>query len=479
MYDEDNLSRFIINRATLDEYCENNFVSNARLWNGESERGFWDDDENCVGAEDDHTHNNKNIYEIIRNKALSIIEHNKALSKARVDVEDAVKVIFILFQAGTIDFHSEPEDFDEHFFFEVDKVTKKVSQLLVRNNSHNCTALLNFPIDLISTLDELKILKLHNVIVSPPKNMRGNRATGFSLQSRPLRNLEELDITYSKMRDSAVSLETQFFQLLPKLESITFRLFTGKTETLYIRNVLNDMQSSFCACRNTLRTIDFSYSMCTQDELKTLLVHAVPKLPNLVHVNVSGNRITSLQQIALRIEKIQKMTQSTLQCQNSLQILDLSWNTVVLKINTDPKEKAALITILQTFKGLYRLGNNINMKEYPPDMTYQLRMNHAGRRLVDVRDLRHKSISLSLLPFVLERAFRTSSNIYPWYLRDEKKKDPTGIYYLLRSGPILQTFLLHQLAGNACPAPERKNDDSFCKEKPQKRRKIILSKFEQ
>lgn len=477
MYEEDSLSRFIINRANNDEYCGNNIAFKTSLCNSESQSGFLNDDGYCVGADYDHTLNNENVHEIIRNKALSIIEHSEALSKDRVDVEDAVKMIQILFQAGTLDLLSDPEDFEEQFFFEVDQVTRKVSQLLVRNNSRNYDAPLHFPIDLISSLDELKTLKLFNFNVSPPKNVRGSRATSFSLRSQPLRNLKELDITYSKTGEGALVLKTQFFHLLPKLESITFRLYTGRTETMYIRNVLNDMQSSFCACRKILRSVDLSYSMCTQDELKTLLVDAVPKLPNLVIVNVSGNRIESIQQIAQSIDEIQKRTNSTLQCQNSLQILDLSWNTVVLKIKTDPKEKAALMTILRTFKGLYNIGNNINMKEHPPDMTYQLRINHAGRRLVDARALRHKSFSLSLLPFVLERAFRTSMDIYPWYWRDEKKKDPTGIYYLFRSGPILQAFLLHRLAENVCVEPERENDDSFCEEKQTKRRKIIFSKF--
>ena len=466
-----------MNRTEITELCRNNVVSETKFYNIEIEGGFWEDDEYGAGKELNPIHNNSSsIYEIVRRKALSIVEHNEILSRDRIDTNDAVNLVFILFYSGNLNLHSDPEDFQNRFSFEVDEITKKVNQILIRDSFHDNDAPLQVPIDIISSLDELKDLKLSNTNVLSTDIMQEKKSTSLSLKRRSLCNLKNLDITYSRMGGGGAVLETQIFHLLPKLESITFRLFTGRTETMYIRNVLDDMQSSFCACQKTLTSVDLSYSMCTQDELQTLLLDVVPKLPNLIRINVSGNKIESVQRISESINKTLRITSSRLKYQNSLQVLDLSWNAIMLKIKNNPEEKAALMTVLHIFKGIFNLGDNINIKEYPPDMRYQLRMNHAGRRLTEGRCLCDKSISISLLPFALERAFQKSRDIYPLHCRDERKKDPTGIYYLFRSGPILHAFLRHRLADNSHVNPGRINDGG-CQPRKHKRRKIGLSEF--
>lgn len=188
--------------------------------------------------------------------------------------------------------------------------------------------------------------------------------------------------------------------------------------------------------------------MCTQDQLEALLVEVAPKLPNLTHIDISHNKIQSLQRIADMINKQRGISNGRCQSQNNLRCLDLSWNTVTLKLKNDKKEKAALMTILRTFKGLYDLGNDVNLEEHPPDVRYQLIMNHAGRKIVEACYRCHKPISVKILPLLLERAFEKSQDIFPTYFRDEKKKDPTGIYYLFQSGPILQAFIQHRIADN-------------------------------
>lgn len=469
----------MMNLTETTELCGNNVVSKTKMHNIEIEGGFWEEEEEeyDVGEEFNPTHNNSSsIYEIVRIKALSIVEHNETLSRDRIDTNDAVNLVFILFYSGHLNLHSDPEDFQDSFCFEADEITKKVSQLVIRDSSQYSDAPLQVPIDIISSLDELKDLKLSNTNVLSTNTMQEKKSTSLSLKRRSLWNLKNLDISYSKMGGGGAILETQIFHLLPKLESITFRLFTGRTETVYIRNVLDDMRSSFCACQKTLTSVDLSYSMCTQDELQTLLLDVVPKLPNLIRINVSGNKIESVQRISESINKILRITSSRLQYQNSLQVLDMSLNAIMLKINNDPEEKAAIMIVLHIFKGVFNLGNNINIKEYPPDVRHQLRMNHAGRRLTEVRCMCDKSISIGLLPFALERAFQNSRDIYPLHWQDEKKKDPTGIYYLFRSGPILHAFLQHRLADNSHVNPDKRNDGD-CQPRKPKRRKIGLSEF--
>ena len=131
------------------------------------------------------------------------------------------------------------------------------------------------------------------------------------------------------------------------------------------------------------------------------------------------------------------------------------------------------MTILGTFKGLYTLGNNININEYPPDLRYQLRTNHAGRRLLDPCSICHQKLFTPLMPFLMERAFSKSQDIYSSYWRDERPKDPTGVYYLFRSGPILHAFLRNRLAeaSYTCSVSNPRND---CYEVPRKRKRRKL-----
>ncbi len=367
------------------------------------------------------------LRECIRMRALAIVEYSDILSK--LDVEDAINLVIILFQTGHLNLYSDPEDFQDHFLFSSDESTKKVNQLVLQNSPESDSPL-QFPAESISSLDALKDLKLSNVNVISSNMTPDKSMTSIPhMKQRMLCNLTNLDISFWKLEHEGAVLETKIFHLLPKLESITFRIFTGKTEKLYFRNVLSDIGNRFCMCQKTLRSIDMSYSKCTEDELKTLLVDVVPKLPNLVHINMSYNKIESIQRVAECISANRSVTN------NSLQILDLSWNAAIGKMHGH-KEKASLLMILRAFKGLYNLGNDIDAMAYSLDVKYQLQINHSGRRLTEDFSLVHKTIPKGLIPFVLERAFQKSLDIYPTYWRQERKKDPTGVYYLLQNWSI-------------------------------------------
>ncbi len=404
-------------------------------------------------AEIDYLHcDDVRFSETIRRKVMSFIRHNKMFSNDKVDMQDAFSLVLILFQLDRLHLNSIPEDFQDHCFFGVEKTRKKVNQLVLQKASTSC-----FPLDSISSLEALKDLKLYNVNIGSSTAQKSNQSDELQRHQQSLHNLKNLDVSFLIKEGQEACLETRIFHLLPKLESVMFRIFTGRTEKLYFRNVFHDIGSDFCACQKTLRSINLSHSMLTEDELQNLLVHVVPKLSNLVSINASANKITSVQKIAEYIKKERNVAN------DSLQVLDLSWNAIVQNVENEPREREALMTILTAFKGLYNIGDNFNLVNYGPEMRYQLQINHAGRRLIEDSSLSNKPILTSLMPFVLERAFQNSRDIHTAFRRSDREKDATGIYYILRSEPIFRACLRHA---------ESRTDSTTLSKRKHKRRKI-------
>ena len=100
----------------------------------------------------------------------------------------------------------------------------------------------------------------------------------------------------------------------------------------------------------------------------------------------------------------------------------------------DPKEKAAILSLLQTINTVYNLEGRWK-DDYVPDVEYALRTNHAGRSIVESRV--DRSFPLSVWPIVLERSFKNSGHIYVFHSDLRERKNHTGLYYLLRDGPAL------------------------------------------
>jgi hypothetical protein len=116
-----------------------------------------------------------------------------------------------------------------------------------------------------------------------------------------------------------------------------------------------------------------------------------------------------------------------------LQVLNLYDTPVMEKMKEDPKEREAVLSLLKTRSSICNLGGR-KKDDYPADVECALRFNHAGRNVT----FDDKSIPLSLWPIILERAYEKSNNrIYDKRYYEEKKKNPTGLYYLLREGPLL------------------------------------------
>lgn len=413
-------------------------------------------------TEIDHLHGDDDddvsFSETIRRKAMSFIKRNRMFSKDKVHMQDAVSLVLILFQLDRLHLHSDPEDFQDNCFFGVEKTTKKVNQLVLQKASTSC-----FPLESISSLEALEDLKLYNVNIRSLITPNTDQYDGLQIHRQTLHNVKNLDVSFLMKEGEETVLETRCFHLLPKLESIMFRIFTSRTEKLYFRDVFNDLGSKFCACQKTLRSINLSHSMLTEEELKNLLVNVVPKLDSLVTINASANKIASVQQIAACINNNRSIAN------DSLQVLDLSWNAIVRNVENDPREREALMTVLTAFKGLYNIGDNFNLIDYGPAMKYQLQINHAGRRLVEDSSLSNKPILTSLMPFVFERAYQKSRDIHPSFRRSDREKDATGIYYLLHSEPVLRGYLRN---------PESGNNGAALSKRKYKRRKTSSHSYE-
>jgi len=116
-----------------------------------------------------------------------------------------------------------------------------------------------------------------------------------------------------------------------------------------------------------------------------------------------------------------------------LQVLNLYDTPVMEKMKEDSKEREAVLSLLKTRSSICNLGGR-KKDDYPADVECALKCNHAGRNVT----FDDKSIPLSLWPTILEMAHEKSNDrIYDKQYYEEKEKNPTGLYYLLREGPVL------------------------------------------
>ena len=211
-------------------------------------------------------------------------------------------------------------------------------------------------------------------------------------------------------------------------------------------------------------------------DLERLLYEIQPLFPNLHTMDVWNNGIRSLRGIEDRTK--QMMTSSS---SNNLRRLNLGRNPVLNHAtirddvnshddrspNTarDPMEKLALLTLLDTFKGIsnighclkMNLGRHVRVYQYDPEIEYALRINQSGRKfmlettggtgVIGVNDgNRTKPITnRALWPLILKRAYKNSAGIYDHDDRRiskeaaESKMCSTGLFHLVRNyayGPI-------------------------------------------
>ena len=168
----------------------------------------------------------------------------------------------------------------------------------------------------------------------------------------------------------------------------------------------------------------------------------IPQIYSALYcLNLRYNDIKSTQVVFNRIKNDANCFIS-----KSLSVLCLEDNPCSINIKKDRKKKAAILTILKTFKNLFYI-DSYTMREDAPeyfdsDVVKLLHANHAGRSIIEGAGGGSRSplIPLSIWPTIIVRAYERSEDIYdPPELENHfnEKKNPSGLFYLLREGPAL------------------------------------------
>jgi len=228
-----------------------------------------------------------------------------------------------------------------------------------------------------------------------------------------------------------------------------------------------------------------------EKDLERLLFEIRPLFPNLHTVDVKCNVIVSLRGIEVRTKQMMTSLSSPIRTvitdNNNLRKLNLQENPVFScaidddDVNVDdnnddddhdddgdtvmsndkardPKEKAALLTLLDTFKGISNTGVCSSIYELgkvcqrDPEIDYVLRINQAGRKFMlettagtgvlvnnNNNSNRTKPITnRALWPSILERAYKNSAEIYDHDDHTSKeviesKMFSTGLFHMVRN----------------------------------------------
>jgi len=278
----------------------------------------------------------------------------------------------------------------------------------------------SLPAEALPKLPNLRTLELY---FRDPSDLLNN----FPLQME-LNQLKTLEICGGKFQPPAHFLEWMTTNL-PNLENLGF-WHTEKKETERIIKALSTHDVCFA---QTFKRLDIRACNLDDKLFESLLLDALPKFQSLSTLNVVSNKIESLQNIAKRIENDNK---KPCVVAKSLRHIYLTGNFVENKLKNNPKEKHAMLSLLKVFNAVCTL-KIYGEEHFDSDVDYALRINDAGRSLVEGGN--DELLPLSVWPTVLERAYAEShrAGLYLFRGIDSQEKNPTGLYYLLRNGPAL------------------------------------------
>jgi hypothetical protein len=249
-----------------------------------------------------------------------------------------------------------------------------------------------------------------------------------------LRNLLKLQVLNTIPESTSSPFFVWLATKLPSLHDLGFKDCREEQTNRVLDFLLTVEETRF---KDNLRSInvEFCNSLCEpfETQLDTIFSEIRPRFSNLRSIKLPDNYIESIQPIVEKLETEQTVS-------SSLRVLSLYGDNQVLeKIHYDPKERAAAMSLIKTCSTIYNLGG-CNKADYPSDLEYELRINHAGRNIIEVVGNDSRSVPISLWPTILERAYEKSHQIYeePYSKNPTKKeKNATGLYYLLREGPAL------------------------------------------
>ena len=224
---------------------------------------------------------------------------------------------------------------------------------------------------------------------------------------------------------------------LPKLWSLHF----SKMEDDAIDPMLDFLSgtpSDNICFRDTLECLSIVDCELNENHFETIWIDIVPKLPKVSTLNLFLNNIQSVRSFVDRMKK--SNTKSCLPLNKGVRSLILQPNPIFDNIKDDPEEKAALLSFLQRFHTIWDIYG-FSTEPDDSDIDYELRINHAGRKILEDGSVGSRSLPLSLWSTILERSYKKSdkqtSQLYFHRKTDIATKNATGLYYLLQNGPAL------------------------------------------
>lgn len=287
----------------------------------------------------------------------------------------------------------------------------------------------------IGTLDDAE-WKLHVDLIRPLKMLNflvvENCDSIRTSQNSSLKQIKTLYMGCTYV-DRDETTGTPFFRLLPNLEKLKIYDIREEEKATMINELRNN--SDF---RDTLKEIEF-YDLSLNDTEKAAFLLDIPsEYKKLSYFTLYDCNIGSFKSIAGEIER--RMANSignAWKPSKFIRQLDLNENPVEDKLKQDRDERNAMLKYLRLHSGIYSI--EIDRNKQHPEIECQLKINHAGRKLLGGSSSMGKPpVTKALLATVLERSYNKSDHVWKRYERRNGKHDATGLYDLLRNGPFLQ-----------------------------------------
>lgn len=220
------------------------------------------------------------------------------------------------------------------------------------------------------------------------------------------------------------STSDPFFQWmtsqLPSVEEIKFYgdYDYDRESTDAILDFLSSIEDT--SFKDNLKVLSMERCGLNDNDFKTIMSKIRPKFNNLVEIDLRWNNIQTVQHTVNEIKNIK-----------SLRVLNLNWNPILRKMEKDPEERKVMLSFLKINNTLHNIGGPYYGPYYDPEIEYALRINTAGRSIIEgsASGSGGRSLPLSMWPTVLERAYYAN-----YFKSRSKSRSADGVYYLLRNG---------------------------------------------
>jgi hypothetical protein len=396
--------------------------------------------------------------------------------------EDKCILFFLMYKAGILDYYLAARDgmkredwyaVDPHDFVDlrsdvkIDPKTGRIISLYLKKWDHNSECIPFALPRIIECLQGLERIGLHQCVYIPVElgNLPKLEIIGFNYCFDTI-----FEIIPDGLRLPSVEKLTILESVSGSSMSSFLKIFSNKLEELCLLGAKRAQLDGILDClqhnddfafKHSLRTIMMAHCNLNEIDLERLMFEIRQRFTELHTINISRNDVKSLRGIEDRIKRISSSASSSgsiMIRDNNLRCLGLGYNPVLqvhtesnsvsksMVVTTDPKEKVALLTIVDAF-GISSLDLSPDQK-YEPDVEHILRINHAGKKFImeaeeittggpNNNDESTTIINHALWPKILERAYKKSYEIYNfhfWQGQEEKDRErcSSGMFHLVR-----------------------------------------------